>query len=271
MSPLRLAAKSGCLWLSLACLGFLLSSCATRAPKPVSLAQLPSAAQAVERLNDRRAYVRSFVMQGEIRLEGDRGEISGEHIIQGAYPNKLRAEVSGPFGRPVLLLISDGRWMAVLDYRESKAYMGQASQRNLARFVGLDLSMESVYALLSGSMLLTPGAENIRLTLAPGGELARLKLAYGGRAMDQELFFDPVSYSLHQAVLQQPGESQKLEADFGDFQKGALYSYPMSIELTDRSDRKLAISCDDLKINPPLDGAIFAPRLPKGVPVELMP
>lgn len=271
MNLLRFPFKTVCLWLSLFCLSFLLGSCAVKTPEPVSLAQLPTVGQVVKSLEQRRLYVRSFFMQGEIRLEGDRGEISGEHIIQGAYPNKLRAEVMGPFNRPVLLLISDGRWLAVLDYRENKAYMGQANQRNLARFVGLNLSLQSIYALLSGSMVLTPRAESIHLTVAVQPGLARLKLGYGVEGLDQELSFDPVSYSVHKAVLKETGNSQTLEAEFSDFQKGVVYSYPLSIQLKDRSDRILALSCDQLRINPPLDDEIFAPRLPKGVPVELLP
>jgi outer membrane lipoprotein-sorting protein len=271
VSPHRFPVKSLCLWLSLACLVFVPASCAIKAPKPVSLAELPTAPQAVERLNERRRYVRSFAMQGEIRLEGDRGEVSGEHIIQGAYPNRLRAEVMGPFNRPVLLLISDGRWLAVLDYRENKAFLGQASQRNLARFLGLDLSMESIYALLSGSMIVAPGAGNIRLTPAAQPGLARLQLGYMGGVVDQELFFDPASYSLQKAMLKGRGGSGTLEAAFSDFQKGTVYSYPLHIELKDRSDRTVVLSCDELRINPPLADDVFTPRLPKGVPVELLP
>lgn len=271
MSIFRWPAKLVCLGLSLACLGLLTSSCAIKTPQPVSLAKLPTAARAVERLEDRRLNVQSFVMQGEIRLEGDRGEVSGEHIIQGAYPNKLRAEVMGPFSRPVLLLISDGRWLAVLDYRENKAYMGQANQRNLARFVGLNLSLESIYALLSGSMAIAPGAGNIRLTVAAQPGLARLQLGYGSGSQEQELFFDPASYSLRKAVLKEQGSSGILEAAFSDFQKGPAYSYPLEVQLKDRSDRKLVLSCDELRINPPLAEDIFKPSLPKGVTVEILP
>lgn len=262
------------LLLPLASLGFLLGACATVTPKPASLIKLPTAAQAIERLEDRRLFVRSFAMQGEIMLEGDQGEISGEHLIQGAYPNRLRAEVMGPFGRPVLLLISDGRWLAVLDYRANKAYMGQANQRNLARFVGLNLSLESVYALLTGSVMVPPGAETIRLTAAPQTDLASLKLVYTGGEMDQRMLFDPSSYSLHKAFLHERGGPVDLEAVFGEFQKSAYYSYPLEVTLKDhggREGRTLVLSCDSLKINPPFAQDVFTPQLPKGVPVEILP
>ncbi len=271
MSFTSASVKYACLLVSLAFFGLFLGACATMPPKPVTLIKLPTAAQSLERLEDRRLFVRSFVMQGEIRLVNDRGEYSGEHIIQGVYPNQLRAEVMGPFGRPVLLLISDGRWLAVLDYRANKAYMGQASQRNLARFVGLNLSLESVYALLTGSVPLPSGAETIRLTAAPQPDLASLKMVYTGGEMDQELIFDPVSYSLHKVWLHERGDSVDLEAVFDEFQKGVYYSYPLKVELKDRGGQRLVLSCDSLRINPPLKGDAFTPQLPKGVPVELLP
>jgi outer membrane lipoprotein-sorting protein len=267
----RTRVKSFYLLPTLACLGFLLASCAGAPTRPAPLAMLPPAPQAVKRLEARRLFVQSFAMQGEIRLEGDRGEISGEHLIQGVYPNKLRAEIMGPFNRPVLLLISDGRWLAVLDYRDNKAYLGQASRRNLERFVGLDVSLERIYALLTGSMDLAPGAEAIRLSPDSQTGLAKLKLVYTGGMTSEELLFDPLSYSLYKAELQTRDGTSELETSFGEFQKGASFSYPLKVELRDSSDRKLVLSSDSLKINPPLKDDIFTPTLPKGVPVELMP
>jgi outer membrane lipoprotein-sorting protein len=271
VSSVHYLLKILCPSLCLILLGLFISSCTTVSPEPTPLVILPSANQALKHLEDRRLFVRSFSMQGEIMLRGDRGEISGEHVIQGAYPNKLRAEVMGPFGRPVLLLISDGRWLAVLDYRANKAYMGQASQRNLARFVGLPLSVEGVYALLTGSVIVAPGAENIHLSAGPEPDLASLKLVYTGGEMDQKLLFDPASYSIHQALLHEHGEAVDLEVAFEDFQKGVSFSYPLKVELKDRGGRTLLLSSDSLRINPPQKADIFKPQLPKGVPVELLP
>lgn len=271
MTTARSLIKSLCAILCLVLLGLFMSSCASVSPEPAPLVILPSANQALEHLEGRRLFVRSFSMQGELMLRGDRGEISGEHIIQGAYPNRLRAEVMGPFGRPVLLLVSDGRWLAVLDYRANKAYMGQASRRNLDRFVGLPLSVESVYALLTGSVIIPPGAESIHLSAGPESDLASLKLVYTGGEMGQTLLFDPASYSLHQALLHESGEEVDLEVAFEDFQKGVSYSYPLKVELKDRGGRTLLLSSDSLRINPRLNADIFKPQLPKGVPVELLP
>jgi outer membrane lipoprotein-sorting protein len=271
VSTTRSLIKTAPLQVLLIIFGLLIGSCATVPTKPVTLLKLPTATQALNRLEERRLSVRSFRMEGEITLQGDRGEISGEHIIRGAYPNRLRAEVMGPFGRQVLLLISDGRWLSVLDHRNNKAYMGRASQRNLARMVGLNLSLESVYALLTGNVTVPPGAEKARLSSAHQKDLASLKLVYTGGEMDQSMLFDPRSYSLHKAVLRERGKRVDLEAIFEDFQKGVSYSYPLKMELKDRGGRTLVLSCDDLRINPQLNPGIFKPWLPKGVSVELLP
>ncbi len=258
------------LMLALAALSVWLGACAGLPPSPVQVGVLPSPPQVMQHLEDRRRFVRSFVMQGEISLESEQGEISGEHLIQGAFPNRLRAEVRGPFDRPVLLLISDGVWLAVVDYQAGKGYLGRASRRNIARFVGLYLSVEEIYTLLSGSVPLIHQAVSLKVRHAEAGR-ARLDLMAAGGVLGQTVFFDPAGYQVLAARLREWGGGLTLEAAFGRFSRAGPFSYPRQVELNDQHGRKLVLTSDRLEINPGFEGDPFAPRLPKDLPVELLP
>lgn len=257
--------------LTLAALGIWLSACGTLPQQPVTIAELPTAAQAVQRLEDRRRFVRSFLMRGEISFEGEQGEVNGEHLIQGSYPNRLRAEIMGPFSRPVLLLVSDGAWLYVLDYKANRAFWGRASRRNLARFVGLDLSLEEIYALLTGNVPLMKNAHSVKLIRAPQAERLILELAAQGGVVGQALTFDSTRFDVVSARIGEWGGENEMQASFKDFEAASPFSYPRKISLNDSRERKIMLNCDELSINPVLAGAPFDPQPLKGVPVELLP
>ncbi len=270
MRPRRLATW-GSAMLSLALATCLLGACATLPGGP-QIGVLPSPAQAIQRLEDRRRAVRSLVLQGEISLRGSRGESSGEALIQGQYPDRLRVEVSGPFGRPVLSLISNGAWLIAVDYQAGRAYAGRASRRNLARFLGLALSLREVYALLSGSVPLLARPEHSRLTPGPEPGQATLHLLGAGGSLAQKIVFALRDYTVLRAHLQQWGRAESLQVRFGDFSstpQGLRIPYRISVQ--DRRDREVSLLADSVVINQPLDGVLFEPQLPGGVPVERLP
>ena len=75
-----------------------------------------SPSQARAGLEARRLAISSFQLQGEISVKTSQGELNGDHLILGKFPDRLRAQVLGPFGRPLLTLVSDGYKLVVLDY-----------------------------------------------------------------------------------------------------------------------------------------------------------
>lgn len=270
MRPRR-PATLGALMLSLALATWLLGSCATLPGAP-QVGELPSPAQAIQRLEERRQAVRSLVLQGEISLSGAQGEFSGEALIQGQYPDRLRVEVSGPFGRPVLSLISNGAWLIAVDYQAGRAYAGRASRRNLARFLGLALSLREVYALLSGAVPLLARPEESRLTPGPEPGQATLHLLGAGGTLAQEIVFALRDYTVLGGRLRQWGQAAALRVRFGDFAPTPQgLRFPYRISLQDRREREVSLLADSVVINQPLDGVLFEPQLPGGVPVERLP
>lgn len=228
----------------------------------------PGAAQVVERLEARRQAVRSFSMQGEIMGQNRAGELNGEQRIMGRYPDRLRAEVMGPFGRPALLLLCDGTRMAVLAYGENKAYVGPASRTNLGRFLGLALSPAEAYALLTGSVPLAGQArENGRVLLSsePGKALLRFNQRAGA---DEGLIFNLGDHAVSEAWLSQGAGGPGLTCRFDAFLSLPEGRYPRRVELGDGEGRTLSINSDRLTLNQVADDKAFEISLPPGLEVQ---
>ncbi len=247
----------------------LLSACAT-IPLGPTIGEAPSAAQVVERLEARRMSVRAFGMRGEIVGKSARGEISGESRIFGRFPDRLRAEIMGPFDKPVLLMASDGVRLTVLAYSEGKAYVGPATRANLARFLGLALTPAEAYTLLTGSVPL-PEADTgqirgqVQLSSAPGLALLRLNRRAG---VDEGLIFGLGDYAVREAWLRQGGGGIGLNCRFDAFENPPQGRFPRRIELTDSDGRSLTLNNDKLVINQDLDDRIFEIDIPPGLEVQ---
>ncbi|CAO0824233.1 DUF4292 domain-containing protein [Desulfarculales bacterium] len=252
------------LWL--ATCTWLMGACATMPGSP-EVGQVPSSSQVVERLEARRIGVRSFSMQGEIQGQNRAGDLSGEQRLMGRYPDRLRAEVMGFFGRPALTLVSDGVRMAVLAYGENKAYRGPASRANVARFLGLSLTPAEIYSLLTGSMPLLGGGHGaVHASSQVGRAVLQLK---DGTGLEQGLLFSLDDYTVFEAWASYRG--QGLEAKFEALASQSQGRYPKRIRLSDQEGRSLTLDGDQLRINPSLDDQLFEPSLPPGMEVQELP
>lgn len=249
-------------------LSWLLGACATIPGGPTA-GLAPSPGQVVERLEARRLSVRTLAMQGEILGQSRQGELSGEQRILGRYPDRLRAEVMGPFDRPVLLLVSDGARLTVLAYGENKAYVGPASRKNVSRFLGLSLTPAEIYALLSGNVPLVPrGQQQVMLSSEQGKALLKVNDKAG---LDEGLIFSLGDYTIYEAWLREPTSGLGLTCRFNSFASQTDGRFPRHIELTDSDQRTLTITNDRLQINQPVDDKSFEVQLPPGLEVQELP
>lgn len=252
-------------------LALLLAGCAG-APAGPHLGGAPSFQQAAAVLEARRLAVRSFSMRGEILMESSEGDISGEHLIQAVYPDRLRVDVVGPFGRPVLRLIVDGPRFSVLVYGENRAYLGNATRQNLARFVGVGLLPSEAYAIISGNLpLVESEGGSVGLADSPGD--AFLQIAGRNGRVLQGLYFSLADYAVlrgwvaDQVWQRGPG----LDCRFGRFIAALGTRYPRLVEVTDASGRRLTLDNDEVVLNPPIDGKLFEEPVPAGLEVTRLP
>jgi outer membrane lipoprotein-sorting protein len=266
---MRTKSAIGCMLLALV-LSLALTSC-VHTPGGPTASLAPAPATARQGLEDRRLAVTSFAMSGEIELSAPQGELNGDHLILGLAPDRLRAEVLGPFGQPLLRVVIDGRRMSVLAYRENRAYVGPASRANLARFLGLSLSPAEVFAVLTGAPPLLPPPVRAEVTPVEQSGMALLRLVEPGGQAVQGLIFDPTDFAVSRAWLEGPGGKASLEMSFGLMQKALGSRYPRRLKAADGQGRSLLLTNSQLKLNQSPDPALFEVSVPPGLEVVKLP
>ncbi|MBU4277910.1 MAG: DUF4292 domain-containing protein [Proteobacteria bacterium] len=252
-------------------LALTLSSCVHLPGGPTG-SLLPLAQEVRARLEARQQAVSSLVLSGEVELVAPQGTLNGDHLIMGLAPDRIRAEVLGPFGQPLLRVVTDGRRMAVLSYRENRAYVGQASRANLSRFLGLALSPGEIFALLAGCppLLPQPAKADVLPSDAGGGQKL-LRLVEPGGQVSEGVVFDPLDYAVERAWLESRGNGPNLEMSFGRFSAALGSRYPGRLKAVDSQGRSLLLISQEVKLNTKVDPALFEVTVPPGLEVVELP
>lgn len=251
-------------------LSMALASC-VRSPGGPAVGPLPGAPVVEQRLQARRLAVKSFIMSGQVEVVASQGELHGDHVILGAFPDRLRAEVVGPFGQPLLRVVTDGARLTVLAFRENRAYQGPASRANLARFLGLALSPAEVYAVLAGGPPLLPAEAKASVMPTSLDGQAMLKLVDPGGRVAQELIFALSDYAVQRAWLQEASGRWGLELEYGQMQPALASRYPRYVKVVDQEGRLLVLDNDQVELNSRLDLALFRGEVPAGMEVHRLP
>lgn len=242
------------------------AGCAVHEKMPA--ARMPAFDDALGHLKNRKEKLVSFAMQGEMEVFTPTEELYGDHHIEAMAPDRIRAEIIGPFGRPVLRLSVDSMRLMVLDYRANRAFRGRASRENLARFLGLYLSPHEIYALLTGSVPLSACSFG-KLTRAADPEQARLFcFSPNGKKMGSLLLGLP---DMRVLAGDLGGNAGKVDCRFSDFVpiKGMLV--PKRLIVSDTYGRKVILDNQEVLINPPLRADAFSFDIPPEVEVTRLP
>lgn len=256
----------GCVLLA-ATLALGLTSC-VHLPGGPTAGLLPVAQEVRARLLARQQAVSSLVLSGEVEMVAPQGTLNGDHLIMGLAPESIRAEVMGPFGQPLLRVITDGQKLAVLSYRENRAYVGRASRDNLARFLGLALSSREIYALLAGSVPLLPSTARAEVLPSDSEKgKALLRLVEEGGQVAEGVVFDATDYAVQRAWLESRNHGPNLNLSFGRFQEALGSRYPGQIKATDGQGRSLLLISHEMKLNQKVDASLFQVSVPPGLEV----
>jgi hypothetical protein len=210
-------------------------------------------------------------MSGALDLTAPQGELHGDHLILGASPDRLRAEVVGPFGQPLLRVVTDGIHLTVLAFRENRAYQGPASRANLARFLGLALSPAEVYAVLAGGPPLLPADAKAEVFPATLDSQALLRLLDSSGRVAQQVVFNRSDFAVQRAWLQEGQGRWGLELDYGRMLPALGSRYPRYVKVNDQEGRLLVLDNQELKLNSRLDPALFQGEVPRGMEVVRLP
>ena len=252
MSPLVALAAALC-WVAGAC---------ALVPSGPTVGGSPSAASIVELLASRRAAFGAVAMQGQVLVEESTGTTSAQHFILARAPDKLRVQLVGMGGRPVMLLACSGTRMVVVDYPRAVAYVGRATRAMVGRFLGVGLTPREAYALLVGAVPTLEGHVEMRVRRAGQGRWL-LRLVRG--QVVEELMVELGRGVVHAAWITAPGVGQ-LSCTYSNFVRTPAGWIAKNISFS-QGQRRLEIYNSRVVANPTLQPRVFSPRLPPGLKV----
>lgn len=114
----------------------------------------------LDKMNERRAPIKSFRMAGSID-HVQKQRIRGKAYIFSMLPDKLRIDVLSPFGTTLSVLTSDKTKFGLSDYKSNRFFSGEPKPCNVERFVGIPLPPKDVVTLLIGKVPTITGAFEI--------------------------------------------------------------------------------------------------------------
>jgi hypothetical protein len=223
----------------------------------------------------------TLAVRGAVSHEVDRRRTFFRFEALAFKPDRLIFTAFDPAGRPAFrLAAADGRLTGII-YGGRQYFTGTATSENLARFLPLNLTLEQLVALLSGSTAKPAAAgvralgDNTELILVPAeangneNEVWRLRLAGG---LDQ-------APHVILAAVRGPASRPNLSLRYLKVQNlpredkpGILTPFPTSIEAEWTKEKQfIKLVYDEVNLGPALDPELFVLKQPESFEAVFLP
>lgn len=243
-------------------LALLLTSCVP-APKP----PLPKLNEQMllQRLQINAGAFKSLRGMARIRTEDPTGSASARQVLLLAKPGRLRAEVLGPFGQPLLLLAARDGVLRVSLPREQRFLQGTATPERIARFTRAALTAEQLVRLALYDVPLI----SYRDSVLTHHEQSYQLVLNGADSRRQQLEFDASGRLLKATYFR--SEAPLLTVAYDRFD-GDLQGFPHQVSVTmPEQEASFSLAYSDVELNSELAAEHFILQPPAGVVTEALP
>jgi hypothetical protein len=148
---------------------------------PLSSGQVTRALSQIREQNDK---VRSFYASGRIKVKEGLWEQEALALVAATrHPERIKIEITHPWGQPVVHLLVEGRTLSVLSFAKRKIYAGEVKPELMSKVFLGRFDHEVIWGVLRGYPTLKPfhhaGSQEgnqISLFLEDGKEVERVGL-----------------------------------------------------------------------------------------------
>jgi len=244
----------------------LLCSCTLPPTVPRPPLEQASAAELLAAVRQREESCSSLRGLAQVSWrEGQRSALKSRQALLVRPPVRIRSELFGLLGQPVLVAAVNDRTITALDLSAGVFYHGPASADNLYRLLHLPLVPADLVRLALNQP--PPGDFTGPATVVTSADGYRLTRS--NREWKQELRFSP-EHRLTGIILYLRGE-EELEAEYADFTGGGG-DFPLQMRLfLPLRDVEVNIRFTSLEIGVPLADNLFELRAPDGFQVHPLP
>lgn len=245
-----------------AVLSLFLASCvpAPPPPQPILNEQI-----LLQRLQANASAFKSLRGMTRIRTEDASGSSSARQVLLLEKPSRIRSEVLGPFGQPLLLLATFDGELTISLPRERRFLQGVATPERIARFTRAAVTAGQLVRLALYDVPLIAYSDSVFTRQEQSYQL----LLTGADSRRQQLDFDASGRLLRATYLR--GEDPLLKVVYGRFDN-ELQGFPRQVSVTmPEQSASFSLAYNDIELNPELAAEHFILQPPVGVVTEALP
>lgn len=252
MIPAKLYATIKLLALGLTFL--FLSTCAPSVTAPPRPPLNPKEIEgALSKIIEQAKKTRTLFSTGRIHVNGRHGELEATVVIAAArHPDRIKIEITHPWGRPLLHILMDTYGIRVLSFTEKRLYTGQPGDPVLPDVLNIPVKKEVLWSIIRAYPVLP---RYHQVVSEPGPRL--VFLTRGGEKM-AIMDMDPGGCRPQSVVF----PAHETEVDYQNFQTEGENIFARETMVRDKEDNALHIDLKAMAFNEPIPETIFTLTVP---------
>jgi outer membrane lipoprotein-sorting protein len=256
----------------------LLSSCAKKLPPlppPIMPSSIPAelSTEALYQLIKQRVNAfQNFRGVAKTRLVSNKDRYRFTEVVVLEKPDLFRLETLGFLNQPALFVTSNGKSLALYSKRDQKYYSGLASQANLFKLTGLNMTTADVVRVLSGNPPDLEKINSIQSTYLPDQKAYRIELISTKSQRKQLILVDATTKALSQVeTFLFRDNTLLLKITWEDYRNANGYAIPGKIIIDKPLDKtRVELTYKSFEVNQNLDSDLFSLKPPENATVYLL-
>lgn len=195
----------------------------------------------------------TFKGVGSIDLQNKKQTLNSRLMWIGDGPQKLRLELVGIHGQPILRLASDGQWFYIYSLSDKKYYKRRIKDNTLEQFLSIPIRLSTITEMLMGRVPI-PDHRYAALIKNPPGHGYLLYVLEQKSGHIVKIFLNEEKKGVFLIEYTDSRGSLLYRINFSDEQRIKSYDIPFSISISDSSGDGIKINVDrfwaDIDVNP---------------------
>ena len=228
-----------------------------RAEGPLATTISPEAEALFNRLRAQNSRLHSFKGTGRMRIENRNG-IQRTRIMWAGYQNeKLRLEIMGATGQPVLSFAYDGERIYLISHTENRFYSKRSSDASLEKLISLPISVSESLDLLAGRASMEKHLLPIGVHVKQEGEQILVLKNLERKAGHQKITIDTASGTIRRIEVLDKDERLEYQVEFIQMQNVSGFDVPKELRFSNGSQASLQLVVERFWPNIALPESLF--------------
>ena len=228
-----------------------------RAEGPLATTISPEAEALFNRLRSQNSRLHSFKGTGRMRIENRNG-IQRTRIMWAGYQNeKLRLEIMGATGQPVLSFAYDGERIYSISHTENRFYSKRSSDASLEKLISLPISVSESLDLLAGRASMEKHLLPIGVHVKEEGEQILVLKNLEPKAGHQKITIDTASGTIRRIEVLDKDERLEYQVEFIQMQNVSGFEVPRELRFSNGNQVSLQLVVERFWPNVAIPESLF--------------